>query len=203
MLRALAVCASTVLFAASAGCVLPEDDTAPPKTVSGWGRHDQAPIESRPGGTDPATGVTWIEFTVQGVTVSIPGNDPETWNINLNYDVCHPLRAQYFVVEHIPSRVRFRVDLEDQDVRFRGDPSAELRAVTDAVEASFSGSFTGDPRLAGTPRPRPLSGCDEPPDDIPPIAPAFEPPPALTPAETFAPEPTSTSAPMPTPVFIN
>ena len=203
MARALALAAMSATALLVLGCG--DQDRAVEPTKYAGGSHAQAPIESRPGGTDPATGITWRVFTAQGVTVSIPTNDQQsdskTWQSNLVSDICDPLYAQFFVVEHIPTRVRFRVDLREKDIRFRGEPSPFVREVAEAVQKSFSGIFEGDPRLGGEARATPVRVCDPPPDDIPPVYRAWEPPRDPSEGLEATPLPTSTSITPPTPVF--
>lgn len=188
------------IFARGGDGSTPAGNGVVPTEGPGAGQGPPQPVEE-PAGKDPATGIEWRKFTLQGVTVLIPGDGGKDWLINLNYDSCDPLKAQYFVVEHVPSAIRFRVDLQTQSIRFRGTPPAAVQAVTDTIQRSFAGRFTGDPRLRGTPRPIPLDCGTQPSDDIPPIQRAFEPP-DRPPESTITPEPTSTPAPAPTPVFV-
>lgn len=165
--------------------------------------HGPPDIESEFAGRDAATGVEFQRFTVQGVTVLIPSDGGKDWVSNLNTDGCDPLRAQYFVVQHVPSGVRFRVDLQDSEIRFRGTPSSAVGKVADAIRRSLDGKFEGDPRLSGTPRPIPSDCDDRVQDDIPPVERAFQP--SDAPAQDGASplDATSTPAPMPTPIVQN
>lgn len=149
---------------------------------------------------EPTTGIKFEQFKLQGITVLIPQDGGKNWLSNLNYDGCDPLRAQYFVIEHRPSGVRFRVDLRDREIRFKGLASPEVKKVTDIIEASFEGKFEGDPRLEGTPRPIPLD-CVQPQEDVPPVYEPFEPPPRAVEPPDATPQPSATPQVMPTPVF--
>ena len=165
--------------------------------------HGPPDIESEFAGRDDATGVEFQRFTVQGVTVLIPSDGGKDWISNLNTDGCDPLRAQYFVVEHVPSGVRFRVDLQDNEIRFKGAPSADVEKVADVIRRSLEGKFEGDARLSGTPRPIPTDCDDRVQDDIPPVEQAFEPSDVPVPDRASPLDATSTPAPMPTPIIEN
>jgi hypothetical protein len=147
------------------------------------------------------TGIIWRRFTVQGVDISIPGDEAGTWLVNLNTDICDPLRAQYLVIEHAPTAVRFRLDLDSSEVRYNKDPDPSVQSVVEKILSSRSGAHTGDPRLSGSPRPTPITVCDKVDGSVPPIVRGLEPDPndgaILTTATT---EPSSTPEPMPPPV---
>jgi len=162
--------------------------------------HGPGEIAVRDAGEDKDAEVIWREFKVQGVSVLIPGSSDGSWRSNLNTDICHPLKAQYFVVEHVQTGTRFRVDLATSEVRFSADskPTELERKVVDEISGSFAGEFTGDERLNGVAQPTPTDACDKM-EDVPELAPEFEPPAAQSTEEVPVEDPTATPATPPTP----